>query len=58
MFITTNVSSSDSGSATAGMIVSAARPRKRKITSTTRTKAMTSVSWTSLMLSKIEPARS
>ena len=51
---TTNVSSSDSGRATAGMIVSAARPRNRKMTSTTRMKAMTSVSWTSLMLSMID----
>ena len=43
----TNVRSSDSGSATAGIRVSAARPRNTKITITTRTKATTRVSCTS-----------
>src|SRR5678815_3216317 len=38
---------SDSGSATTGIRVSAARPRKTKMTTTTRMNAMTSVSWTS-----------
>ncbi len=38
---------SESGSATAGMSVSATRPRKTKITATTRTKAITSVVVTS-----------
>ena len=45
--IATNVRRSDNGRATAGIRVSAARPRKRKITTTTRTKAMTSVCSTS-----------
>ena len=39
-FITTNVSRIDSGSATTGMSVSVARPRKTKITITTRMNAM------------------
>ena len=43
----TNVRSSESGSATAGMSVSAARPRNTKITMTTRTKATIRVSCTS-----------
>jgi hypothetical protein len=43
----TNVRSSDSGSATAGIRVSAARPRNTKITITTRTKASIRVSCTS-----------
>ena len=41
---------SDSGSATTGMSVSLARPRKRKMTSTTSPNAMTSDSLTSLTL--------
>ena len=45
-----NVSSSDSGSATTGISVSVARPRNTKMTITTRTNAMTSVSCTSLTL--------
>ncbi len=46
--ITMNVISSDSGSATTGISVSAARPKNAKITSTTSTNAITSVSCTSL----------
>ena len=42
-----NVISSDSGSATTGISVSVARPRKMKMTITTRTNAMSSVSCTS-----------
>jgi hypothetical protein len=42
-----NVSSSESGRATVGISVSAARPRKTKITTTTSTNAISSVSWTS-----------
>ncbi len=45
--IATNVRSSDNGSATAGIRVSRARPRKTKITRTTRVKAMSRVSCTS-----------
>ena len=48
MFMTTKVSSSESGSATAGISVSVARPRNRKMTSTTSPNAMYSVSSTSL----------
>jgi hypothetical protein len=40
--MTMNVSSSDIGSATTGMSVSIARPRKTKITITTRMNAMNS----------------
>src|SRR5438445_59720 len=50
MFITTNVSSSDNGSAIAGISVSVARPRNKKITSTTSPKAISSVAWTSFTL--------
>ena len=45
--IAMKVSRSDSGRATAGMSVSVARPRNRKITNTTRTKAIRSVACTS-----------
>ncbi len=45
--IAMNVISSDSGSATAGISVSVARPRNTKITITTRTNAMSSVTCTS-----------
>src|SRR6185295_7514571 len=38
---------SERGSATTGIRVSAARPRKTKMTTTTRMNAMSSVSWTS-----------
>ena len=48
----------DIGSATAGMIVSVARPRKRKITTTTSTKAISRVSLTSSTEARIVAARS
>src|SRR5206468_11272693 len=47
MYITATVSSNDIGSATAGISVSVARPRKTYMTSTTSTKAMISVHFTS-----------
>ena len=46
--MTMNVSSSDIGNATAGMIVSRTRPRNRNTTKTTSTKAMSNVVVTSL----------
>ena len=58
MFITRKVSSSDNGSATAGISVSVARPRNRKITITTNTNAIPSVSFTSCTLFTIVSDRS
>ena len=58
MFITTNVSSSDNGSAIAGISVSVARPRNKKITSTTSPKAISSVAWTSFTLFTMVSERS
>ena len=43
----TKVMRNDMGSATMGMRVSVARPRKTKMTRITRTKAIRSVAWTS-----------
>ena len=56
--IVTKVSRSESGSATAGMSVSVARPRKKKMTATTRMNAISSVIWTSLTESTIDWERS
>ena len=56
--MTMNVISSESGSATAGMSVSRARPRKTKITSTTSTNAMHRTNCTSSALLTIVCERS
>ena len=53
-----NVKSSESGSATTGISVSVTRPRKTKITRTTRKNAMTSVVSTSMTECTIDNDRS